>query len=358
MAARIGAPPKMNKPRLCALLAVAVMLGGCEFAQKAVAPSVTGQAPTAVQPAPIIPLDASKFGTPSGTSVGVRITQFRADLAQLQQAAVEEVQRGRQLQTDTEASVASYQITVGTMKAGQQGAAAPDAGAWQRAQVQLRAISTNLDQMNALATEAAKNVAYAAYLLQSIGDANTAADATPEDRRQLITLQDATTQTSASLDQLLDGLRQEILSQSHFLGQEGANLAHMAPAGAAAGPAAPPQQAAQPPAAPGAAGAGLAGGRPFVVIKFDNPSVDYEQQLHEAVNAALARRPDVAFDLVAAAPAGATPEEAAQNAETARVDADKVMRSLLGMGVRGDRISLSQVADPNIQSDEVRLYVR
>ncbi|HEU4825012.1 MAG TPA: hypothetical protein VFS85_00950, partial [Dongiaceae bacterium] len=139
---------------------------------------------------------------------------------------------------------------------------------------------------------------------------------------------------------------------------EGANLAHMAPAGAAAGPAAPPQQAAQPPAAPGAAGAGLAGGRPFVVIRFDNPSVDYEQQLHEAVNAAHARRPDVAFDLVAAAPAGATPEEAAQNAETARVDADKVMRSLLGMGVRGDRISLSQVADPSLQNNEVRLYVR
>jgi hypothetical protein len=347
----------MNKPRLCALLAVAVTLGGCEFAQKAVAPSVTGQAPTAVQPAPIVPLDAAKFGTPSGTSVGGRITQFRADLAQLQQAAVEEVQRGRQLQTDTEASVASYQITVGTMKAGQQGAAAPDAGAWQRAQAQLRAISANLDQMNALAAEVAKNVAYAAYLRQSIGDANTAADATEEDRRQLITLQDAATQTSASLDQLLDGLQQEILSQSHFLGQEGANLAHIAPAGATAAPGAPAQQSA-PPAAPGAAGAGLAGGRPFVVIRFDNPSVDYEQQLHEAVNAALARRPDVAFDLVAAAPAGATPEEAAQNAETARVDADKVMRSLLGMGVRGDRISLSQVADPSLQNNEVRLYVR
>ena len=51
---RIGAPPGMMRPRLLALLAMAVTLGGCEFAQDAVAPSITGQAPTAVQPAPKI----------------------------------------------------------------------------------------------------------------------------------------------------------------------------------------------------------------------------------------------------------------------------------------------------------------
>jgi hypothetical protein len=335
---------------------MAVTLGGCEFAQDAVAPSITGQAPTAVQPAPIVPLDAAKFGTPSGTSAGARIAQFRPDLARLQQAAVEEVQRGRQLQTDIEASAATYQITVGAMKGGQQGAATPDPGAWQRAQSQLRTVSANLDQMNALASEVAKNVAYAAYLQQSIEDANTAADATPEDRRQLITLQDATRQTSASLDQLLDGLRQEILKQSHFLGTEGANLAQMAPAGAAA--AAPQQQSALPSAGPGPAGGGL-GGRPFVVIRFDSPDVDYEQQLFEAVSTALARRPNVAFDLVAAAPAGGgSPEETTQNAEAARADAAKVRRSLLGMNIPGDRISLTQLTDPGIQSNEVRLYVR
>jgi hypothetical protein len=34
------------------------------------------------------------------------------------------------------------------------------------------------------------------------------------------------------------------------------------------------------------------------------------------------------------------------------------MRSLLDMGLPADRISLSQVTDPNIQANEVHLYVR
>jgi hypothetical protein len=34
------------------------------------------------------------------------------------------------------------------------------------------------------------------------------------------------------------------------------------------------------------------------------------------------------------------------------------MRSLLDMGLPADRVSTSQVTDPNIQSNEVHLYVR
>ena len=108
----------------------------------------------------------------------------------------------------------------------------------------------------------------------------------------------------------------------------------------------------------GPAGAGLASGRPFVVIRFDNPGVEYEQQLYEAVSAALARSPDVAFDLVAVAPAGATSEESVWNAEAARESTQKVMQSLLEMGLPADRVSLSQMTDPNIQINEVHLYVR
>jgi hypothetical protein len=106
------------------------------------------------------------------------------------------------------------------------------------------------------------------------------------------------------------------------------------------------------------AGAGLASGRPFVVIRFDNPEVEYEQQLYEAVSAALARSPDVAFDLVAVAPAGGTSEEIARNSEAARASMQKVMRSLFEMGLPADRVSLSQVTDPYIQSSEIHLYVR
>src|ERR1051325_3316051 len=101
----------MRRISILALMAVAVSLSACEFAQKAVVPSVTGQPAPTLNPAPIVPLDTAKFGTPSGSPIGPKIGQFRDALLPLQQAAVEEVERGRKLQADTEANAAGYQIT-------------------------------------------------------------------------------------------------------------------------------------------------------------------------------------------------------------------------------------------------------
>jgi hypothetical protein len=354
----------MNKVNLLTPLVVALALGACDFVGNALAPSVRGEAAGATgQPIAIAPLDASKLGEPSGTSAGARITQFRLDLAQLQQAAVQQVQRVKQLQADMEARVAGYQIAAGTIPTNKQGGTVSDAsvGAWRNAQAQLQAISATLDQMNGLSNEVAKNVAYAAFLLQAIRETNAAPDAVDEDHRQLRVLEETTSQTSSSLDQSLDGLRQEVLRQSHFLGTEGAKLAQTAPpsVGVPTNAAISPQQSTEQSAhVAGPAGAGLASGRPFVVIRFDNPGVEYEQKLYEAVSTALARWPDVAFDLVGVAPAAGTSEESALNAEAARASMEKVRQSLLDMGLPADRVSLSQVTDPNIQSNEVHLYVR
>jgi hypothetical protein len=326
----------MQKLTVAALMVVASTLGACEFAASGLAPSVTGRAPeSSPQPATIVPLDPSELGTPTGTSVGSRIPRFRSDLAQLQQAAIPQIQRGRQLLTNMDTDISVYQVAVGRIEPAQQDgtASTESVGTWQRAQAQLRAISAALDEINGLSGEVAKNIAFSAYLLQSIRAAGTAPDAVDEDRRQLQVLEGATAQTSASLDQLLGTMQQSVLRQSHFLGMEGAKLAQMAPPGAASG-------------------------QPFVVIRFDNPNVDYEQQLQDAVSAALARSPNIGFDLVAAAPASGTSEDIARNSEAARASMEKVRGSLLDMGLSPDRVSISQVTDPEIESNEVRLYLR
>jgi hypothetical protein len=349
----------MKKSTQFLLLVAAAALAGCEFVSSAVAPSVAGGGAGSA-PAAVVPLDVSKLGQPSGTSAGLRIAKFRSDLAQLQQAAVQQVQRERQLQADMDASIATYQISVGTIDSNRKAGAGPEAsvGAWRNAQAQLQTISSVLDRMNGLSNEVAKNVAFAAFLGQSIRETNSAPDATDQDRDQLEVLEQSTTDTAASLDQLLSGLRQEVLQQSRFLGTEGAKLAQIAPpaaavaANAAAVTPQPPVQ--QPAHVPGPAGAGIASGRPFVVIPFSDPGVAYEQQLYEAVSAALARSPNVAFDLVGAAPVTATPEEN----EAARASMERVRQSLLNMGLPADRVSISQLTDPSIQANEVRLYVR
>lgn len=343
---------------LPSLLVAAAALAGCEFASNAVAPSVVGGAGSAPgAPTAIVPLDVTKLGQPSGTSAGVRIAKFRTDLAQLQHAAIQEVQRGTQLQADMDASIATYQIAIGTIDSSRQAnAAAPvPLDAWRNAQAQLQTISSVLDRMSGLSGEVAKNVAFAAFLQQSIRDANAAPDATDLDRQQLKILEDSATQTATSLDQLLGGLRQQVLQQSHFLGTEGAKLAQIAPPGAGTAAAVSQQQPVQQSAhIAGPAGAGIASGRPFVVIRFDDPGIEYEQQLYEAVSAALARSPNVAFDLVGAAPAAGTPEDS----EAARQSMERVRQSLTNMGLPADRVSISQLTDPAIQVNEVRLYVR
>jgi hypothetical protein len=114
---------------------------------------------------------------------------------------------------------------------------------------------------------------------------------------------------------------------------------------------------APPPAPAMAPGAGIASGRPLVVIRFDTANPDYQQALYQAVSQALARRPNAAFDLVAVAPRAAA-AQIALNSNIAQRDADQVMRSLLSMGLTADRISMSAATSPTAQVIEVQLYIR
>jgi hypothetical protein len=95
---------------------------------------------------------------------------------------------------------------------------------------------------------------------------------------------------------------------------------------------------------------------PLVVIRFDDPGVDYEVPLYGAVSEALRRRPGAVFDLVAVTPsiasgAGLPDEDALRNAEA-------VLRSLTAMGVPTERIFVAATASPLVGADEVHLYVR
>jgi hypothetical protein len=69
-------------------------------------------------------------------------------------------------------------------------------------------------------------------------------------------------------------------------------------------------------------------------------------------------RPNAAFDVVGVAPSGGTPAQVALNGDIARTNADRVVRSLLSMGLPADRVSSSQSTDAGIQSNEVRIFVR
>ena len=377
----------MGFGKLAVLSAALALLSACEYSSNAVAPSVTGTpvagnetANTDAGPAPaapvgviqnadgsvtVPPLDNSKPDQPTGTAVGQKVVELKADLAQLQDKLSAQTARQQALHADIEQNAAAYQAITGAIAGKLQVGTTPGnpglVQAWQEAQANLNSVEGDIGQMNALSNEVAGNAAYVAYLQDSVRAAFGVSGAVDEDHRQLRILQDQTSQTNVNVDRLLSLLSQDIARQNEFLATERSNLTTLA-GGVSKGeflgstlasrtvPA--PAQPTLPP------GAGAATGRPLVVIRFDRPNVNYEQALYQAASKALEVRPNAAFDVVGVAPSGGTPAQVALNGDIARTNADRVVRSLLGMGLPADRVSSSQSNDPGIQANEVRIYVR
>ena len=113
------------------------------------------------------------------------------------------------------------------------------------------------------------------------------------------------------------------------------------------------------PVPPAGGAASQVGARqPLAVIRFDRENVQYEQALFTVVGAALERRPNAAFDIVAVAPAGGDTARVALDTNRSRRNAENVLRTLTNMGLPADRMTLSATASPQAQVNEVHIYVR
>ena len=102
---------------------------------------------------------------------------------------------------------------------------------------------------------------------------------------------------------------------------------------------------------------------PLVLIRFDPSQADYERPLRSAVDGALARQPDVVFDLVAVEPAVAGSGQAALSTPALstpalRRDLAEVFQALVQAGVPAERIFLSATTQPTIEVREVHVYAR
>ena len=98
--------------------------------------------------------------------------------------------------------------------------------------------------------------------------------------------------------------------------------------------------------------------QPLVVIRFDRADVQYQQALYNALSAALERRPQSFFTLVAVAAGQGTAAEVALNVSKSIKNADEVVRTMANMGLPADRLQMSSTTSPQISVNEVRIYVR
>ena len=324
-------------------------------ARTPVASAVTGGAPVAT----ITPVTI-EGGADTGTQVNKTVQNLRNQMAGLEQKLATNAQRLSDLRNQGAGSAGAYQqskaqittrLQVGTTKGN------PElVSQWNAAQTSLDALSSNINQLNALGTDVANDSSSAHFALDQISATFNVSGAVDEDHRQLSLLEDETSQTIVLVDRLLKEVSDDVQRQTSYVGSERGNLTVLASAiknGELYG--------GTPGVTASAATGGMqfaSAGTPLVVIRFDQPNVDYQQVLYAALNQALQARPNAGFQVVAVAPTkgNAASVQIAQTA--AKRHAQEVMRSMTDMGVPATRLGVASATDPGAANSEVRVFVR
>lgn len=318
-------------------------------------------------------------GQPTGTFVGQKVQQMRAELQQLQQAVVQRSGQVQGIRASATANSQRYHGTVAAINTRLQMGTTPGnpilVNQWNQAQADLDRMATDVAAMNSLSNEVAADSAMATYMLQATKSTYSISGAIDEDHRQLAILEDETSKTVVQIDRLLGELSEDVARQTAYVGAERGNLTTVSTAiksGEALGPslgtrafaaatmAGSPQAFAAPSGAvTGPVISSAADGRtPLVVIRFDRADVPYQQALYNAVTKALERRPQAQFDVVAIAAGQGNVAQVASNQNQARRNADRVVRSLAEMGLPASRVTVSAAGNPQIAANEVHVLVR
>ena len=110
------------------------------------------------------------------------------------------------------------------------------------------------------------------------------------------------------------------------------------------------------PAAAAADAVTLAEQTPLMVIRFNQPTVDYPTPLYNTLNHALSAKPSAMFDVVSVAPQAKESHNQSYYNRMAAQNTDKVIGTLHEIGLPDRRIHVSHVIDA-VEASEVRIYV-
>lgn len=379
----------------CAILATALLLGGCAYADDlfgtnwsgehstvAAAPpqqqaTTSSPSPAALNPQPTYNQSSTyeNSGATTNTVVSQKVQSLRTDLQRLKGNVAQREQDLTSARASVQHDSQAYFDTVARINARLQTGTTPGnpnlVAAWNQAQTSLDRINGDIGQLNRISTQAAADSSFASYLTNATQAAFSLQGAVEEDHRQLAAIQTDVDATTVKLDALLNDVSDEIARQSNYVANERDNLVTLSQAiknGRLFGPslasrafAATPVTRSSLPTRHAAATtqpSATGGNRPLVVIRFDRPNVSYEEALYTAVSRALERKPSATFELVAVAPSAGTAAQVAVNSNASKHNAEDVMRSLTNMGLPADRVTLSATTSADIHSNEVRIYVR
>ena len=364
--------------RLIGTLAGMALLAGCQMADDGFWRGRSGEEPAgaaeveeahdAVAPpagsAPDLPtIDAAAYGG-AGSVVSGKVRDIAGEIQALQAATRRNEAAYADRLSRAERNAQSYHATVAAIASRLQIGTTPGnpvlVSQYGIAQTRLDRLAADIGGFNTLGAAVASNAATAAYVSDAIDATLRLSGAVEEDHRQLLELRDANNRILVGVETAMSALNAAVERRTAHAHAERTRMAWLAGAianGRLHGPALV-EFGTQ--AAPSALSVGLslAGRQPLAVIRFDRDDVEYRDALYRAVGAALERKPDAVFDLVAVAPAGGTSGEVALDSAAVKRNAEEVLRALNRMGLPADRVSLSATTSHDTAVNEVRVFVR
>ncbi|MFA6279233.1 MAG: hypothetical protein WC612_00370 [Bdellovibrionales bacterium] len=362
------------------------------------------------------------FGPSSGTMVGNRALELRDEVLRLRSSVNLNASEFMVLRANGAAGAVQYHSTVAAITARLQNGTTRGnpilLRQWEEAEGSLNEVTNSLNRLNALQTAVAADASLSSYMLESVQAGFLLSGAVDEDHDQLKLLRDEVSRLVVQLDYLRNQVADDIQRQTTYLTTERTNLQALAfaitrgellgnslgnrpvivnpspvmmlpqaasnPFGGGQASSYAPTPAAAPmmpvdsgkigpsPMSPRAymeekGGPDFASstsamapstGRLLVLIRYNQPNVEYEQQLAGAVSAVVARKPDAEFSVIGVTPAKGEPSELATMQEAAARNAEGVKRSLVQLGLAPSRITVSGTQTQDAKTAEVHVYVR
>ena len=352
-----------NTYKLAALTAV-LILAGCSVAGDGLWPDTadrgtaqpdnadaqdTATAPwtgpiAAVDPL-VLDLPASQDVTETDTFFGKKIAGLRSDLNLLIAMVTAQNDDLQVITANTAQFSRRYQSSVEAIRSRLSAGTAPGNP---ELMAQVRSTEDNLDQMAGgnsqltdLAARVTANAKLAKYVTASATSAMDVPGGVEEDHNQFALIIDDAGQIMTQNDRLLTEITATIARNDAAVATERSNLTALEIAVSNGQSYAASQS-----------WMATRGGAALMVIGFDRAGADYETALRDAVSATLDRQPDARFELIAVLPQrGGSGEDAKRNAE-------RVLRSLINMGLPTDRVIMVSETSDLVSQGEVQIYAR
>ncbi len=360
--------------KLSSIIVAAVALGGCTYSSDAIFPSLfendaaeaqmveennTRNAGIALGTTNFEPVNVSEVSN-TGTFVGQKVMTFRNELNQLQSSIRENNTQLQSIRKSVVGNSLQYHKTIGMIEAKLQVGTTPGNPQMfemlSAAQNNIQTMSTNSAALNQLSAKIAADTANTDYLVDAIRSAYSISGAVDEDHRQLRILENEAGQTSILMHSLLGEVNSDISRQQQYIGTAGDNIVKLSDAirvgsfGVNNVPLSRSPMAVAGMPRPGTKSApALAGGKPLLAVKFSSPDVKYQEGLKQAVANAVAKKPDVIFDVVAVnSPRG----------NGAQKYASQIFQDIIKLGVSADKVNISAKTDDKVSVPAVMVFVR